>query len=151
MADVTAISSGQSGLLDAQAAQLVQRARSANAQLGTAQLGTSQLGLTKDEQENAKIDKSSKDFESILLSSWLQGAEKSFATVPGGDGEDDDDTSKDQFQGIAMQALGSSLTASGGIGIAKMIAQHLHKASHQEAAPAPGKDSQGRAVTTLQG
>lgn len=132
MADTTAISSGQSGMLDAQAAQLLQRARSTAAQLGT----------TKDEQENAKIDKSSKDFESILLSSWLQGAEKSFASVPGGDGEDDDDSSKDQFQGIAMQALGSSLTASGGIGIAKMIAQNLHKASHHEAAPSPAKSSQ---------
>jgi Rod binding domain-containing protein len=151
MADTTAISSGQSGLLDAQAAQLVDRARSTRAQLGTTQAGATQLGLTKDQQENAKIDKSSRDFESILLSSWLQGAEKSFATVPGGDGEDDDDSSKDQFQGIAMQALGSSLTASGGIGIAKMIAQHLHKAPHQQAAPEPGKTSQAGGVTTLKG
>ena len=125
MADTAGIITGQSGLLDAQAAQLLARTRSTQTQLGT----------TKEYQEDAKIDKSSKDFESILLSSWLQGAEKSFATVPGGDGEDDDDSSKDQFQGIAMQALGSSLTASGGIGIAKMIAQHLHKAPHQQAAP----------------
>jgi Rod binding domain-containing protein len=78
--------------------------------------------------ENAKIEKSSKDFESILLSSWLQQAEQSFGSLPGGDDEDDADSGKDQFQGIAMQSLGASLTAFGGIGIAKMIAKSLHKA-----------------------
>jgi Rod binding domain-containing protein len=30
--------------------------------------------------------------------------------------------------GIAMQSLGASMTASGGIGIAKMISTSLHKA-----------------------
>jgi Rod binding domain-containing protein len=78
--------------------------------------------------ENAKIDKSSKDFESILLSSWLQQAEQSFGSLPGSENEDDLDSGKEQFQGIAMQSLGASLTASGGIGIAKMIAKSLHKA-----------------------
>ncbi len=119
MADGTAISGGQSGLLDAQAAQLLKRTQAA---AGPA-TGASQ------ERQDAKIEKSAKDFESILLGSWLQGAEQSFAKVPGGDGEDDEDTSKDQFQGIAMQALAGSLTASGGIGIAKMIAKSLHAAS----------------------
>jgi Rod binding domain-containing protein len=77
--------------------------------------------------ENSKIDKSSKDFESILLGSWLQQAEQSFGSLPGEDAEDSD-TGKEQFQGIAMQSLGASLTSSGGIGIAKMIAKSLHKA-----------------------
>jgi Rod binding domain-containing protein len=78
--------------------------------------------------ENAKIDKSAKDFESILLSSWLQQAEQSFGSLPGSDEEDDMDSGKEQFQGIAMQSMGASLAASGGIGIAKMIAKSLHKA-----------------------
>lgn len=90
--------------------------------------------------ENAKIDKSASDFESILLGSWLQQAEQSFASLPGGDGDEDGDSGKDQFQGIAMQALGTSLTASGGIGIAKMIAKNLHKA----------EDDQGTATTNTQ-
>ncbi|HEY0786910.1 MAG TPA: rod-binding protein [Acidobacteriaceae bacterium] len=81
---------------------------------------------------DAKIEKSAHDFESILLGSWLEQAEQSFATVPGGDGEDED-TGKGQFQGIAMQALAGSLTRSGGIGIAKMIAQHLHASAEREA------------------
>jgi len=82
--------------------------------------------------ENAKIEKSAKDFESILLGSWLQQAEQSFGTVPGGDGDDDADAGKDQLQGMAMQSLGTSMTNSGGIGIARMIAKQLHKAQDAE-------------------
>jgi Rod binding domain-containing protein len=83
--------------------------------------------------ENSKIEKSAKDFESILLGSWLQQAEESFGSLPGGDDDDDADAGKDQFQGIAMQSLGSSMTAAGGIGIAKMIAKQLHKAADAQA------------------
>jgi Rod binding domain-containing protein len=86
--------------------------------------------------QNAKIEKSAKDFESILLSNWLQQAEQSFASVPGGDEEDDGDSGKEQFQGMAMQSLGASMTAAGGIGIAKMISAQLHKAEDLRAANA---------------
>jgi Rod binding domain-containing protein len=79
--------------------------------------------------ENNKIEKSAKDFESILLGSWLQQAEQSFGSLPGGDDDEDADPGKDQLQGIALQSLGSSMTAAGGIGIAKMIAKQLHKAA----------------------
>jgi Rod binding domain-containing protein len=85
------------------------------------------------EIENSKIDKSAKDFESLLLGSWLQQAEQSFATVPGGDDDDDADAGKEQMMGIAMQAMGTAMAANGGIGIAKMIARQLHKS--QNAAP----------------
>jgi Rod binding domain-containing protein len=86
--------------------------------------------------ENKKIDKSAKDFESILLGSWLQQAEQSFGSLPGGDEDGDEDSGKDQFQGMAMQVLGTSMTAAGGIGIAKMIATNLHKAADGQAAAA---------------
>jgi len=105
-----------SGPVDFQANKLLSRARSAVE------------NAPPSSKEEAKIEKAGKDFESILLGNWLQQAEQSFAKVPGGDGQDDDDSSKDQFQGIAMQALAGSLTASGGIGIAKMITRHLHSA-----------------------
>lgn len=78
--------------------------------------------------QDQKIDKAAKDFESILLGSWLQQAEQSFGSLPGGDDEDDADSGKEQFQGIAMQSLGASMTAAGGIGIAKMISHQLHRA-----------------------
>ena len=77
--------------------------------------------------EDGKIDKSAKDFESILLGTWLKEAEASFGSLPGGDDEGDADVGKEQFDGIAMQSLGGSMTASGGIGIAKMISAQLHK------------------------
>ena len=86
--------------------------------------------------EKAKIEKAGRDFESILLGSWLQGAEKSFAAAPGGDADDDseDGGSGEQFMGMAMQQLATSLVASGGIGIGNMITEHLEAAS--QTAPA---------------
>lgn len=110
----------QAASLNAQTDQLLARAKS------------SLTAPTSATRENAKIEKAGKDFESILLGSWLQQAEQSFAKVPGGDGEEDDDSSKDQFQGIAMQALAGSLTAAGGIGIARMITRHLHSAAGKD-------------------
>ena len=86
--------------------------------------------------EDSKIEKSAKDFESILLGSWLQQAEQSFGSLPGGDDDDDADAGEDQFQGLAMQSLGNSMTAAGGIGIAKMIAKQLHKAADAQPAAA---------------
>ncbi len=89
---------------------------------------------TAEHAQNAKIEKSAKDFESILLSNWLQQAEQSFASLPGGDDDGDADSGKEQFQGMAMQSLGTSMTAAGGIGIAKMISTQLHKAEDARAA-----------------
>ncbi len=83
--------------------------------------------------EKAKIEKAGKDFESVLLGSWLQDAEKTFATVPGGDEEEGDGT-REQFTGMAMQQLATSLVSAGGIGIARMIAGHLEAAATQSSA-----------------
>ncbi|WP_263372889.1 hypothetical protein [Granulicella aggregans] len=132
----TSLLVSQSGLQDAQAARLLSGAKTAAASTSATASSTSASGT-----EDAKIDKAGHDFESILLGSWLSQAEQSFAKVPGGDGQDeDDDSGKDQFQGIAMQALAGSLTASGGIGIAKMITANLHKASdHKDASIAATK------------
>jgi Rod binding domain-containing protein len=107
----------QAGAMDAQTDKLLKRAKSDAA------------GAAPASKEDAKIAKAGRDFESILLGSWLQQAENSFGSVPGGDEEDEgDDSGKDQFQGISMQALAGKLSASGGIGIAKMISSHLHAA-----------------------
>ena len=122
MVGAIAASGGGRSLLDAQAGRLLERARSTQGEVDGSQ----------DPKVDAKIEKSSRDFESILLGSWLQGAEQSFGTVPGGSGEDDEDTGKEQFQGIATQALAGSLAASGGIGIAAMISKSLHAASHAQ-------------------
>ncbi len=109
---MNAMAQAGAGALNAQADKLLKQAS----------------GLTK---EGVKIEKSAKDFESLLLSNWLQEAENSFAKLPGGDDEDEDPC-KEQFQGMAMQSLGASLTEAGGIGLAKMIAKQLHKTEETE-------------------
>jgi len=74
----------------------------------------------------AKIQKSAREFEAVLLSHWLEQAEQSFASVPGSDQDPDADPGRDQFHAIAMQAVGSALTGGhGGLGIAAMVAKHL--------------------------
>jgi Rod binding domain-containing protein len=76
--------------------------------------------------KDAKIDKGSKEFEAMLLGTWLQQAEKSYATVPGGDADDEDAAGKDQMMSLGVQQLATSMAASGGIGIAKMVAHAMH-------------------------
>jgi Rod binding domain-containing protein len=83
----------------------------------------------------AKIQKSAREFEAVLLSHWLEQAEQSFASVPGSDQDSDADPGKDQFHAIAMQAVGTALTGGhGGLGIATMVAKHLEaQAAHRDA------------------
>jgi Rod binding domain-containing protein len=101
-------SQAQSALLQSRETSMLQQMQSA--------------GGSKDD---AKIEKSAKEFESMLLSSWLQQAEQSMATVPGA--EDDEDASgRDQMMSLGVQSLATSMTASGGIGIAAMVAKALH-------------------------
>lgn len=89
---------------------------------------------SSDPTNSAKIQKSAREFEAVLLSHWLEQAEQSFASVPGSE-DPDADPGRDQFHAIAMQAVGSALTGGhGGLGIAAMVARHLeaqaaHKAS----------------------
>ncbi len=83
----------------------------------------------KQAKEDAKIDKSAHDFEAVLLGNWLQSAQETFSRVPGGeeDDQEEQDGATSQFTQMAMQSLGNSFAASGGIGIAKMISAQLHK------------------------
>ncbi len=88
-------------------------------------------------------------FESVLLGQWLQSAEKSFATVPGGD--QDEDPGGEQMMSFAMQQLAGSIAASGGLGIARLVQRGLEKAEQangpvertvsQTGSPAPTQQS----------
>jgi Rod binding domain-containing protein len=94
--------------------------------------------------DKAKIAAAASQFESILLQKWLEDAEHSFAKVPGGDDpEDSADPGAGQFQSMAMQSLAEKMTASGGIGIARMIIKQL--GSKNDA------DSSAQAVDSTQG
>ncbi|MGB6720817.1 MAG: hypothetical protein WBE72_08495 [Terracidiphilus sp.] len=85
-----------------------------------------QMSSAKGSNDDAKIEKSSRQFEAMLLSTWLQQAEKSYATIPGADDDDQDAAGRDQMMSLGVQSLAESMVASGGIGIAKMIAKALH-------------------------
>jgi Rod binding domain-containing protein len=102
-----------------------------------------QLQSPKAPSDDAKIEKGSREFEAILMGSWLQQAEESFATVPGTD--EDEDPGKGQMMSLGVQQLATSLAASGGIGIGKMIAKAMHAnadKTHAQAA-APAKETGG--------
>jgi len=71
-----------------------------------------------------RIEKSAKEFEAMLFGSWLQQAEKSFATVPGAE-DDEDAATRDQMMSLGVQSLSQAMANSGGIGIAKMITKAL--------------------------
>jgi Rod binding domain-containing protein len=70
--------------------------------------------------DDAKIDKSAQQFEAILVGTWLNEAQQSFASVPGGN--TDRDAGGDQLMSLGVQSLSTSMAASGGLGIGKMIA-----------------------------
>ncbi|MGD0646744.1 MAG: hypothetical protein ABR971_02040 [Acidobacteriaceae bacterium] len=88
--------------------------------------------------DDAKIDKSAQQFEAILVGTWLNEAQQSFASVPGGD--TDRDAGGDQMMSLGVQSLSTSMAASGGLGIGKMIAKAMHAAADREKAgvAAPG-------------
>ncbi len=99
-----------------------------------------QIGSVKGSNDDAKIEKSSTEFESMLLGTWLQQAEQSFATVPGAE-DDEDAAGREQMMSLGVQSLAQSMAASGGIGIAKMIAKALHAAA-EKADPAVTQPAQ---------
>jgi Rod binding protein len=79
-------------------------------------------------RNDGQIEKGAREFESMLLTTWLQQAQQSMASVPGA--EDEDGMSgKEQMTSLGVQALASALTASGGLGIARMIADAMHRAA----------------------
>jgi Rod binding domain-containing protein len=92
--------------------------------------------------DTGKIDKAARDFESILLGEWLEKAEKSFATLPGGDPSDNTDPGHDQFQSLGCQFLSGALSKAGGIGIAAMISKRL-KATEAVRAAAEAASHEG--------
>ena len=95
------------------------------------------LKSTKVETDGAKIDKGAKEFEAVLVGSWLQQAEQSFATVPGAD-DDDQDVGRGSMMSLGVQTLATSMAASGGIGIANMVGKAMHAAAAKaDGLPAP--------------
>lgn len=68
-----------------------------------------------------RIQDSARAFESLLIGKWLEAAEESLATVPGGVEDGQEDGSVKQLSAMGMQSLAESITARGGFGIAKLL------------------------------
>jgi Rod binding domain-containing protein len=94
-----------------------------------------QVNSARGANDDAKIEKGARQFEAMLLSNWLQQAEQSFATVPGAE-DDEDAPGREQMMSLGVQSMAESLAASGGIGIAKMIAKAMHAVADRASAAA---------------
>ncbi len=85
--------------------------------------GPSSSSSTPDAAYVRKVVKAARDFEAVLLTSLFGSLEKTFAAI----GAKNTDPGSNDYQYMGAQALGSSLAASGGIGIAGMIVHNLLK------------------------
>lgn len=88
-----------------------------------------QMKSAKNRSDDAKIEKGAQQFEAILIGSWLKDAEQSLGSVPGGD--ENQDSGGEQMMSLGVQSLATSLAASGGIGMGKMIANAMHATQDQ--------------------
>jgi len=91
---------------------------------------SSQLKTQKSQVDDQRIEKGASEFEAMLLSSWLQKAEESMATVPGAE-DDENAAGREQMMSLGIQSMASSLAATGGIGIGRMIARAMHAAAEK--------------------
>ncbi len=102
-----------------------------------------QLASQPASKDNGKIEKGANDFEAMLLTTWMQQAEQSLATVPGAE-DDEDAAGREQMMSLGMQSVAQSLAAHGGIGIGRMIAKSMHsladKADAQTSSAAAGSE-----------
>ncbi|HWR36699.1 MAG TPA: hypothetical protein VN622_12595 [Clostridia bacterium] len=65
----------------------------------------------------AKLQQAARDFESILLASWLEKMQETLSTIPGGDA----DPAHENLRSLGVQTLASGIVDAGGIGIAQVI------------------------------
>jgi Rod binding domain-containing protein len=65
--------------------------------------------------------KAAQDFEALLLANLLRGMQQAWSAVPG----ESSDAASDNLRDMATQSLASALAASGGLGIARLIASKL--------------------------
>lgn len=103
-----------------------------------------QIQLAQGTNDDGKIEKGAREFEAMLLGTWLEQAEQSMASVPGAD-DDEDSAGAQQMMSLGVQSLATSLSASGGIGIAAMISKALHSTAdkaQQAAAAGPAAETE---------
>lgn len=118
--------------------------QTATAVSSMADLRAAKLAQHSGSSSPAQMKKAATDFEAILLAQWLEGAEKSFGTVPGGE-DQSQDPGHDQFQGIAVQHIAQAVAKSGGVGIARMLLRFFERSQPTGAEGQPAKPVAGDA------
>ena len=111
------------------------------ASVGSA-LGAVPASTATPASEKARLAHAATEFEAVLLGQWLDGAERSFATVPGS--EEDEDAGGEQMRGFAMQQLAHTLAAKDTLGIAHLVQGGLEKAADRgERTTSPSAGAEG--------
>ena len=102
-------------------------------------------GAEGNDPQTRRIVHTARQFEAVLLNSLFGSLEKTFSSLPGKTQE----VGSDDYHHLGMQALASTLSANGGVGIADMIVRHLQNsatpeppASHENS-PAKGDSFEG--------
>lgn len=91
--------------------------------LNAASPPTPSIPSTRGPSAEPDIDKKAGEFEAILLGQWLQSAQCTFGSAPGG--EDGDDANTEQWSGFATQQLAKVFSDNGGVGLSRVVAQAL--------------------------
>lgn len=97
-----------------------------------AQMSFAQSRITRasNSERPDKMEQAAREFESILLTQWLEQAHSAFAGVPGGDEDDTEaEAGEGQLRSLGMQALATGVSKAGGLGIARMILHQLQQQS----------------------
>jgi Rod binding domain-containing protein len=74
-----------------------------------------------------KAEKAAQDFESVLLASVLESLQKTFAGT-----SQDSPVGSDNYAAMGTQALATTMSSHGGIGIARMILQQWQQSKVPE-------------------
>ena len=85
--------------------------------------------------DSGKLGRAAQEFESVLLTQWLEQSRQALAGVPGGD-EEEADPGGTQLISLGMQSLAAAVTKAGGIGIARLLTRRLEFQNNQVQGPA---------------
>lgn len=88
-----------------------------------------QVGQAGGQSSPPKLVKAAREFESILLQSWLEKMNK----INGN--ESSEDAAHDTISSLGAEAVATALAQRGGIGIARIIVGNFHSHSKDSDAP----------------
>ncbi len=83
---------------------------------------SSSTSASRGDAPSPKLVKAAQEFEAILLSSWLEKLQGTFAGP-----DDGTDPAHGTLSSMGTQAIASALAARGGLGVARILLQHLAK------------------------